>query len=148
MPTRCRLCGECKQLTYEHVPPKSAYNREPLKSYSLSDYWALSSGKPATYVNEQRGAGYYATCASCNSNSGTWYVGEFARWVEAGAEVVVRELSTLRANAERPSDDDIVARMKLRGTYPGRFAKQVVAMLLAINAPSLGDAHPGLLIRC
>jgi len=32
----CCLCGEVKRLTYEHIPPKSAYNDYPVLYKSLT----------------------------------------------------------------------------------------------------------------
>jgi hypothetical protein len=148
MPTRqrgrCRICGERRRLTYEHVPPRRAYNSDALQSYELAEWWEKEAGRPARYRSDQRGAGEYALCGSCNNNTGAWYVPEFTRLVEAGA-IVVRKLPSQLEEAGAQRDRDSVSiRMKLSGSFPGRFTRQMVAMLLAINDPSFGDDYPQL----
>jgi hypothetical protein len=138
---RCRLCGAHAKLSYEHLPPRAAYNSEPVKSYKLDQWWALEAGEPARYESEQRGAGEYALCESCNNNTGSWYVPELGRLIEAGA-TVVRSFPG-RNTAEDPAEI-VSVRMKIVGSYPGRFTKEMIAMLLAINDPSFGDEHPEL----
>jgi hypothetical protein len=134
---RCRICGIQGKLTYEHVPAREAYNREPLKSYKLDQWWELQAGQPASYRSEQRGAGEYALCESCNNNTGSWYVPELCVWVEAGATVT----RSFPVSNESGVDKVISACMKLIGTYPVRFVKEVVAMLLALNEPEFGDFY-------
>jgi hypothetical protein len=141
---RCRICGEHGKLTYEHIPPRAAYNSDPLQTYKLAQWWAKKAGEPARYESEQRGAGDYALCQPCNNNTGAWYIPELTRLVEAGA-TVVRKLEDEMAKLGVTDRSDVVSvRMKLAGSYPARFTKQMVAMLLAINDPSLGDDHPEL----
>jgi hypothetical protein len=61
---------------------------------------------------------------------------EYELWVRAAAEIVLQV------------DDDpppgLVANINLHGVRPALFAKQVVMMLLALNAPEFGDAFPEL----
>lgn len=158
--SRCRICGAHAKLTYEHIPPREAYNSEPLRSYKLDQWWALEAGEPARYTSEQRGAGEYALCEACNNSTGSWYVPELARLVEAGA-TVIRSFPEAKRDTEGGNlgqsrgsgqgDDSteeaggvVSVRMKIVGSYPGRFTKEMIAMLLAINNPSFGDAHPEL----
>jgi hypothetical protein len=132
----CRVCGERRQLTFEHIPPRCAFNAESLKSYTLAEFWKLQAGERARYASEQRGAGEYALCTECNSTrGGTWYVPEFCIW----AQVIGSQLQAV------PTDGSIAAvRIGLRHVRPARFVKQVVSMLLAINEPAFGDDHPAL----
>ena len=38
----CALCGKCGELTFEHIPPKSAFNKTPVKPVTVeSQYSAL-----------------------------------------------------------------------------------------------------------
>jgi hypothetical protein len=140
---RCRVCGEERQLTYEHVPPRAAYNSEPSKRYKLAERWAIEAGKPARYESQQRGAGDYALCELCNNNTGIWYVPELTRLVEAGA-TVVRKLSAELARVVSDPTDVVTIRMKIVRSYPARFTKEMISMLLAINDPTFGDAYPEL----
>jgi Aminotransferase class-III len=89
----CRICGTHTRLTYEHVPPRCAFNDEPIKSYKLSEWWKLQAGKPARHANEQRGAGDHLLCDRCNNHvCGTWYVPELCTWVRAVAVANIKAL--------------------------------------------------------
>jgi len=70
---KCRLCSEIKKLTFEHVPPESAFNSTPIyfqKSTHLHDKNSYLYGKK---IRSNRGAGGYYLCESCNNKSGSWY---------------------------------------------------------------------------
>jgi hypothetical protein len=66
----CSLCGIFCDLTFEHVPPRSAFNKntryktvpyeQVLKSDNILD--ANFKGKI-----EQGGLGHYSLCSNCNS---------------------------------------------------------------------------------
>lgn len=77
---KCKLCGNFTKLTFEHVPPKSAFNDTPVKIVSGEDAistlgddrlpWDFSDLHGRT---QQRGKGGYYLCKSCNSITGAWY---------------------------------------------------------------------------
>ena len=72
----CRLCGKRTILTFEHVPPQSVFNNQPVKQYDgnevLKRIPAFENGK-IRYKNMQRGSGGYFLCESCNSYTGAKY---------------------------------------------------------------------------
>lgn len=90
----------------------------------------------------QRGSGAYSLCADCNNHTGRLYVPELSAWVRSGANALFGE-SDLAARY-RDRRDTVYAEMTIQGCKPGRFAKQVVTMLLAMSPPELGDRFPGL----
>lgn len=81
-PGVCKLCGELKPLTFEHVPPKHAFNSFPVMYYSFDEAIKIMAGadgrKPWDFEGlkgkkHQAGSGAYYLCRSCNSNTGSWY---------------------------------------------------------------------------
>lgn len=88
----CAICGENKQLTFEHVPPRATFNSSPTKivtgEYILGRIdklpWELDNCK---YVNMQRGTGYQQLCASCNNYFGNWYVPTYVKFVNTLAKL-------------------------------------------------------------
>lgn len=82
---KCALCGRDCELTFEHIPPRKAFNWIPEKTISgeqlicsLTDSnrmpWDFSGLK---YQNDQKGMGAYTLCQTCNNNTGTWYGDEY-----------------------------------------------------------------------
>lgn len=69
----CHICGSYGELSFEHIPPKSALNRGHAKVYTGDDAIKHYTGEKSRYLNLQRGMGKYSLCESCNNNTGAWY---------------------------------------------------------------------------
>src|ERR1035441_7460139 len=88
---RCRLCGTLDDLSFEHVPPKSAFNPDRAEMLGL-DAWLereKSTGRPGkrgTII--QQGSGVKTLCRACNSRAGRLYVPELAQWVRIGRDAL------------------------------------------------------------
>ena len=127
----CRICGQEKELTFEHVPPKSAFNNVPRALYSgeiVIKQIADPNRKPweydgIKYEQQQQGAGYYSLCAECNSKTGAWYVPEYENWAVT-CHKIMKELN--------PQTNDIVE-FKCRGVKPLPILKQVMAMFCSVS---------------
>ena len=83
----CRLCGKKTELSFEHIPPKSAHNKNKVKTYNgkqligREEYpWVLDD---LPYKQSQKGAGLYSLCQQCNNKTGTWYGNEYVKFVNA-----------------------------------------------------------------
>ena len=84
----CKLCGQQKKLTFEHVPPESAFNSISVKEFPPEATVGMMTGaggrKPWDFsglkgkVNQRGGGGYYL-CSDCNSNTGSWYISEYVK---------------------------------------------------------------------
>jgi 5-methylcytosine-specific restriction endonuclease McrA len=76
----CHICGIKGKLTFEHVPPKAAFNDKPILLTTLED--AIAKGlEPITKgETQQRGAGGHTLCGNCNNNTGGWYGNYFVEW--------------------------------------------------------------------
>lgn len=85
---KCKLCGRELPLTYEHVPPQSAYNTTSVKEYGLEDLiktvnsnmfpWEIPDVKGKI---KQKGSGDYYLCQECNNNTGSWYMSHYVDFV-------------------------------------------------------------------
>lgn len=126
----CHLCGRHGKLSFEHVPPRSAFNSEPLVAREL-DSFAKRSDQKTTLCPFRDGAGDHTLCVLCNSRTGAWYAKAFARWTRQGVEIL--QSVTAGRQAERIFE-----------IYPLRVLKQVVSMFFSVNDTSLRTQLPEL----
>ena len=91
---RCRLCGKIGELSYEHIPPKATFNNQPVKMYYGIDVLAKNQktgegfvGIP--YENQQKGAGGYTLCSTCNNITGGKYNIEYQKFVNSLGETIL-----------------------------------------------------------
>jgi hypothetical protein len=128
----CHICGEVTQLSFEHVPPRSAFNDRPLLHAHVkklfrgrADLDSLS-GKV-----HQKGAGRYTLCERCNNQTGHWYGGAFVDWAYQGMQIVqgTKGAPTLIYNFH---------------IFPLRVIKQVVCMFFSANSSRFRDSRPEL----
>jgi hypothetical protein len=77
----CRLCGKLRKLSFEHIPPKSAFNNHPRILQTLHDH--LDGRSHSKY---RRGLGKYSLCEDCNNHTGGWYGEAFVNWTKQGFE--------------------------------------------------------------
>ncbi|QIE59301.1 hypothetical protein G5B37_06905 [Rasiella rasia] len=80
----CRICGKFGKLTFEHVPPQSAFNTYPVffqKSVHLHDKNSPLYGKR---IRSNQGAGDYYLCKSCNNLTGSYYGESYKKFAYMG----------------------------------------------------------------
>jgi hypothetical protein len=135
----CRICGRnTAALTFEHVPPRSAFNNDETRVYGLDDWLARSE------ENEMTGAGAYTLCAQCNNNTGAWYGTELRRAAQSAVRILRQlPLDELDAKLE-PTWASVAFRQGATRPHPLRLIKQILAMLLATSPPELSTTHPEL----
>lgn len=75
----CRVCGFYKELTYEHIPPKKAFNTEQVAFQTLQD---IVQGH--NHTKFRQGMGLYTLCEKCNNDTGGRYGEAFAEWTRQG----------------------------------------------------------------
>lgn len=75
----CRLCGEYKELTFEHIPPRKAFNEHQRLFRTAQDHL---SGWP--YSKYRKGVGKHSLCKRCNNLTGAWYGDAFVEWTKQG----------------------------------------------------------------
>lgn len=137
---KCKLCLEDKELNFEHIPPRSAFNKET-RYYSLNgakyfqnwrDY-VINKKKPGTQ-KQQGGMGDFSFCFECNNFLGSNYVRtykEFAHIAMAIIQDAGEEAKALKFNI---SDINTL-----------KFLKQIVAIFIASNKHSFTESYSELL---
>jgi hypothetical protein len=72
----CHLCGAWGPLTFEHVPPRAAFNNHRVLEtdiHKLIGGDLLEELKNPKGKYNQRGSGKYTLCGRCNNDTGAWY---------------------------------------------------------------------------
>jgi hypothetical protein len=136
----CRICGKVGVLSFEHVPPRAAFNRGRVEQFSVEQWLARVDGKPVTRGRiQQRGTGGFTLCESCNNLTGRLYAPELESLSRAGAQII----AGLPPAAEQEANlEQAFVNGKIVGARPLRLAKQIVAMMLAINSDGFGRPDP------
>lgn len=130
----CCICGNVENLTFEHVPPRAAFNGHRIFE---ADITKLMEGKwapgeqPTEGTYKQRGAGRYSLCGKCNNDTGTWYGESYVQVAKQAMYLLYRSRGTL--SLAYPY-----------GMYPLRFLKQIVTMFFSACGPALQRKNPDL----
>jgi hypothetical protein len=127
----CHICGEHKKLSFEHVPPKAAFNRFPILRSSFEKIAMSENLDELQGKVQQRGSGAYTLCEKCNSDTGAWYADAYARWAEQAMRLLMAARG--RPSLEYPFH-----------LHPLRVLKQVVCMFFSVNNPLFQKANPNL----
>lgn len=130
---KCALCGKECELTFEHIPPRAAFNSDRVRPVAgkvlmskevLEDHDRMpwdTSGLP--YQNMQKGMGAFSLCADCNNNTGSWYGDAYVEFARI-AHTAIHKLPV-------EENEQIVIKQQ----YPARIAKQILSMFCSINGP-------------
>ena len=127
----CRICGTRGVLTFEHVPPKTAFNRNRVELHTMEDWLQRDAPGPKKKGRiQQRGMGGFILCDSCNNLTGRRYVPELERWTRAAVSL----LGQLPDDDSEDADpNDKAVSFEAVNVRPLLFAKQVAAMIMAVN---------------
>lgn len=125
----CAICDTRGELSFEHVPPEAAFNSTSVRVVRGEAVLDLKLGEISAGSIQQRGAGDYTLCVTCNNNTGSWYGTSFAEWCAAGMDV-------LRATGGEP------ACIHIKRGYPLRIIKQIVALFCSIQGVDFVRAFP------
>lgn len=77
----CHLCGLHKKLSFEHIPPKSAFNDQMVVFQTMQN---MLEGRKNTKFH--KGMGKDTLCEDCNNLTGAWYGKAFVDWSRQGLE--------------------------------------------------------------
>ena len=138
----CHICGNRRPLTFEHLPPKGAFNSNPIRKMTIDDWIKQGGGIDLVgSVLQQRGAGGKTLCKQCNSDTGSWYVPELIHWCQAGMSM----LSKLSSDEDADMDPNPrIAHVIFKDVHPLRFLKQFATMILSTNGPAFGEINSDL----
>src|SRR4051794_9983412 len=84
----CHLCGGIRPLSFEHVPPRAAFNNQPVIVAAGASMLGCRPGAPVRGRVEQRGAGDRTLCIPCNTTTGHLYGPSFVQWAYHGMQVL------------------------------------------------------------
>ena len=127
----CHICGSHGELSFEHVPPKSAFNDKPVL---IADFDKLIGRPPGQEYRgrvQQKGAGAYTLCERCNSVTGKWYVPAFANWCYQAMAILIQSKG-------KPT------LYYYHWLHPLRVIKQVLVMFFSANGVEYSAKHPEL----
>lgn len=117
----CHLCGCVGKLSFEHIPPRKAFNNRPLIHVEFEK--AISLGPDVEPKGDiyQRGSGGYTLCENCNNSTGSWYAKHFIDWCYQGMDI-------LNKTKGKPT------LIYLHYLFPLSILKQIIVMFFSINA--------------
>ena len=138
----CRICGKDGQLSFEHVPPESAFNNEKAY-YSASmdkltklDPDLLSKSASQLYneklaIKKQGGIGFNTLCVQCNNDTGSWYASDYVQWVYQSMGILMKAkgMPTLHYPTF---------------FYPLRIIKQIITMFFSVCIEGFNENEPEL----
>lgn len=127
----CRICGKVGPLSFEHVPPRAAFNDRPVIAIQGRDAVRAAPGERSYGQIQQQGAGGYTLCGKCNSDTGDWYVQHFAKWCYQGMDALIRSEGKPKL-------------VYLHYIYPLRVLKRIVTMIFSVNGDHFHQKHQAL----
>jgi len=129
----CRICGVEALLSFEHVPPKKAFNDRSVWRHSFDEAVRVGLDPPRKGKQQQQGgAGAYTLCEKCNNDTGSWYADDFSNWCQSSMSVLEKG----RGSKLLP--------VRVHGGFPLRIVKQILTMFCSVNPAGWVDAHPAL----
>ena len=136
----CKICGFEGELSYEHIPPKKAFNNKTF--YTLTNEEVLKLDRSCDFSTEaikkqklgqikQGGIGRHTICHKCNNNTGSWYGSDYVNWVHQVMYIL------LKANGKPTLYYPTFF-------YPLRVIKQIFTMFFSVNYDGFRLDHPEL----
>lgn len=133
----CKICGNNKKLTFEHVPPETTFNNKTVKMVTGDVLInAVSSNDRLPWESKelkgrilQRGRGGHYLCEECNSKTGSWYVPYYSEFIH-GFHGVLQQI-------QEKSYDSLY--VKTKDIRPLAIFKQIMVMFCDINHGCMGD---------
>ena len=129
----CKLCGEYKELSFEHVPPQRAFNSSTVKIFDSDEILKLMAGvdnrMPWDFGGlkgslKQGGSGDYYLCRKCNNDTGSWYMKEYVDFTH--------KLYNVLAQCKNFSNRTPLT-FTLHNIYPLRIFKAIMVMFCDLN---------------
>jgi hypothetical protein len=138
----CHLCLKVEPLSFEHVPPRAAFNSSRVDIQGLEHWLSRSAGGAGLRKTiQQGGQGLQVFCAQCNSETGSWYASELTGWVH-GAVAAMRALPPI-GEMDQELEPHVV-RLRINQVRPLAFVKQIITMVLAVNDIGFAERHAAL----
>jgi hypothetical protein len=127
----CHICGNYRELSFEHVPPRAAFNDKRTIKVTFEDAIGLGPDEIVKGPIRQRGLGDYTLCIKCNNDTGAWYGGKFVDWCYQAMEILIRS-------------DGKPSLIYMNYLFPLPILKQIVTMFFSVNGDNFWKANPEL----
>lgn len=136
----CAICGRYCESTFEHFPPKAAFNDKPTRIYSMDNILEKmqdskkipSSFEGVHYDNKQKGHGDFLLCSRCNNMTGHLYAPAYIELNNAMLGLIVNNYE------EYTLADKLVFKAKIK---PLNFSKQALSMFCC-SYPNIKEQYP------
>ncbi len=116
----CAICLNQGELSFEHVPPRRAFNNRPAVAHTLRGFHLGNAHKKyPPLLRGHGGIGRRSICVACNGKTGTWYGEAFAEWTT----------QCLRFASRVDKDQLLLLPFTVR---PLNVLKQILTMAIAI----------------
>ncbi len=137
-PGICKICGEYKEMSPEHIPPKHAFNSTKVMILPFEELaktitgaegrkpWELQGLKGTT---QQGGYKKYCLCHSCNNDTGQWYMRTYTDIAKTVHTMIV----------EQKMAPGFSYSFKINNLFPLRLYKAVMTLMCDINNDCFGD---------
>lgn len=116
---RCKICNEERKLSFEHIPPKAAFNDKAIFSQGYEHLYNENSYVYGKKMSNKKGFGKYSLCESCNKLTGDWYARDFAQFCSQGMA---------QLTYERKPYSNVTFNFSIK---PLNILKQITVMLMA-----------------
>lgn len=130
---KCALCGKETTLTFEHIPPRAAFNSHGAKPVSGTEIFKEEvvndpnrmpwDTEGLRYSNQQQGMGKYSLCQECNNKTGSWYGDAYVYFAKV-VNAAIKEYSLITDGT-----------LGIKDVYPLRIIKQIASMFCSVNRP-------------
>ncbi len=130
----CHICGQNRELSFEHLPPKKAFNNHSLHIANSSDILRHLNKKDFEDIKgkiSKRGFGDYTLCNKCNNDTGAWYGNAYISWAYQAAAFLI-------------STKGMPLQYYPYKIFPLRVIKQIICMFLSANGPDFRIKYPEL----
>lgn len=137
-PGKCKICGQMKELTAEHIPPKNAFNSTNVMVASFEEVAKTMTGTDGRMPWDTRGlkgsiqqGGHkkYCLCRECNNNTGSWYMRSYTDFAKTINAMIQQEGLTVGNSYS----------FIIKNLYPLRIYKAMMTLICDINNDCLGD---------
>ena len=137
---KCKLCLKIKELNFEHIPPRSAFNKNT-SYYNVDQSDFFQKAKKYTFENlkpkskkEQGGIGQFSFCVECNGFLGSKYVRTYKDFAHIAMSIIQSNDKNAKAYQFDISDINLL-----------KFLKQITAIFIASNNHIFTECYPELL---
>lgn len=127
----CHICGKFRKLSFEHIPPHSAFNDSGVVLHAIKDIITKLPDELKKGKIFQGGIGRYTLCEQCNNNTGRWYGEAFSSFSHQGMNI-------LHLTDKTPSLHYNFL------IYPLRILKQLFCMFFSTNGEGFQSKHQNL----